>query len=119
MAHLETVTDPLKSCFYFFTCGGKPVRRKVGGCFIGFFTRFLVLFVKRRRLKVAETRPMNAAAVLCPAVCKSDVMEKRRIRGKGIKIRHEPDFFCSSLVKSEPALLLGPSELKVLLLSFF
>ena len=52
------------------------------------------------------------AAVLCPAVCNSDVMEKGRIRGKGIKIRHELDFFCSSLVKCKPTLLLRPSELR-------
>ena len=50
-----------------------------------FFTRFLVVFVKHRRLTAAKNTTVSAA-ILCPTVCVSNVINKTEICGKnGIK----------------------------------
>ena len=50
-----------------------------------FFTRFLVVFVKHRRLTAAQNTTVGAA-ILCRTVCVSNVINKTEICGKnGIK----------------------------------
>ena len=49
-----------------------------------FFTRFLILFVKHRRLKVAKRR-RKGGAMLCLLVSISDVMNKPGMHGESIK----------------------------------
>ena len=46
-----------------------------------------------------------SAAIVCPAVCFSDVVNKAGIYGKSIQNIMSQSFSCSSLVKSEPTWL--------------
>ena len=65
-------------------------------------------FVKSRCWKVTETQ-LVSAAILCPAVYISDVINEDVMCGESIKLRHKPTFLCSSPVKSE-ATRLRPEE---------